>query len=247
MASDASPDQAKAAGEDASATDGADVESALSDLVKTALTSLPAVATAQGSLNPIAFTLGIAVIFLLSRAASYLTPFKLYFSFQSFLFSTDDQLKWTSLGIKLAIPALVGFCLFYLPFRWLSLSTTKHPFLALYLQYQADLTARCSAFFAALLMAWPFIIYWDLMAPPNLYDHRIAFYFIYLLYFISYSYFASLGVLIAKSVAGETLSKLEKLEISKAINVMEAVRKSAMGVLTSAFATYLSTYLAGAS
>jgi hypothetical protein len=67
------------------------------------------------------------------------------------------------------------------------------------------------------------------------------------LYFVSYAYFASLGVLLAKSFLGERLTKFQKLEIQKTMNVLDAVRTSAMGVLTSGVATYLSTSLASAS
>ena len=96
-------------------------------------------------------------------------------------------------------------------------------------------------------MAWPFIIYWDLMVPPNINQYKTAFLFIYFLYFVSYSYFASLGVLIAKWFAGEKLTSFQQLEITKTLTFMEGIRTSAMGVLTSAFATYLSTHLVGAS
>src|SRR6185437_4496132 len=163
-----------------SAGNGAESDGSVSDLVKEALEVSPQRSAVRASINPYAFTLGLGSIFLLTRVASYLTPFKLYFSFQSFLFATDDRLKWTSLGIKLAIPAVVAFCLFYLPFRWINLADDRgadRP-VARYLAFQAELSAKAAAFFGALLMAWPFIVYWDLMVPPNLNEHRIAFYFI---------------------------------------------------------------------
>ena len=151
--------------------------------------------------------------------------------------------------MKLAIPVIVGFLLFYFPYQWLLLNGHKnaaHPIVR-YLHLQADLSARFCAFFVALLMAWPFIIYWDLMVPPNINQYKTAFLFIYFLYFVSYSYFASLGVLIAKWFAGEKLTSFQQLEITKTLTFMEGIRTSAMGVLTSAFATYLSTHLVGAS
>lgn len=221
----------------------------VAELVKEALEVSPQTPAVRGSINPYAFTLGVAAVFLLTRAASYLTPFKLYFSFQSFLFASDDRLKWTSLGIKLAIPAVVGFCLFYLPFRWINLTDDRgaNRAAARYVAFQAELSAKAAAFFGALLMAWPFIVYWDLMVPPNLNQHRVAFYFIYLLYLISYAYFASFGILVAKWFSGQSLSAFQKFEIEKTVSLVEGVRTSAMGVLTSAFATYLSSNLATAS
>jgi hypothetical protein len=232
-----------------SAGNGAESDGSVSDLVKEALEVSPQRSAVRASINPYAFTLGLGSIFLLTRVASYLTPFKLYFSFQSFLFATDDRLKWTSLGIKLAIPAVVAFCLFYLPFRWINLADDRgadRP-VARYLAFQAELSAKAAAFFGALLMAWPFIVYWDLMVPPNLNEHRIAFYFIYLLYLISYAYFAAFGILVAKWFSGQSLNAFQKFEIEKTVGLIEGVRTSAMGVLTSAFATYLSTNLATAS
>ncbi len=81
-----------------------------------------------GSINPLAFLLGTFAIILLTRLASYLTPYKLYFSFSSFFFDdARSEVSWEALGVKLATPCVVGFLLFLVPLCVTSLSKRKPP------------------------------------------------------------------------------------------------------------------------
>jgi hypothetical protein len=199
------------------------------------------------SVNPYAFALGCIGVIVLTRITSYLTPYKLYFSFASFLFSDDNEARWTALTFKLAIPVIVGLLLFYLPYHWLRITDLKrnnaHPVVR-YLHSQAELTARFSCFFAALLLAWPFIAYWDLIAPPYLSEHRFGFFLIYFLYLVSYSYFGGVGISIGKWLVGEHLSEAQVRNVRGSTALVEAVRTSVLGVATSAIATFLASNLA---
>jgi hypothetical protein len=83
-----------------------------------------------------------------------------------------------ALAIKLLIPCLMGFALFYLPYRWMIWtrgSNVNYRRIYRYLAKEAHLTAIVVGFFAALLMAWPFIVYWDILQRPDLLSLRFPF------------------------------------------------------------------------
>ena len=73
----------------------------------------------------VGLVVGTALIVLLTKLSSYLTPFKMYFSFSSFLFDDMSNSSWLSLTIKLLIPLIVGYILFTLPFYWMLKGTTS--------------------------------------------------------------------------------------------------------------------------
>jgi hypothetical protein len=139
------------------------------------------------SVNPYAFALGTASIVILTKVASFLTPYKLYFTFSSFIYGESKIFRWESLTIKLAIPCVVGFCLYFLPFHWMRItsgSRISYRVLFRYLSRQSELSAKMSGFFSSLLMAWPFIVYWDIMMRPDKLDLKLPFWLFicYILY-----------------------------------------------------------------
>lgn len=196
-------------------------------------------------INPAGLALGIAGVVLLTRAASFLTPYKLYFSFSSFLLDRGAPLRWEALAIKLLIPCLVGFLLFYAPFKWFE-STRGRRFSfrkVRYLGAQVDATARASGFFAALLLAWPFIVYWDVLMHPQVQHLRLPFFLIYFLYALSFAYFAGLGVHLGRLALRNSLPTRDVESALTATRWAEALRTSLVGLVTSAIATYLATRL----
>lgn len=198
------------------------------------------------SINAPAFLVSVLATILLTKLASYLTPYKLYFSFSSFLFSTRSLFRWEALAIKLVIPAVVGFLAFYLPFQWMQMpadGTRSYWSIYRYLAQQSESTARAAGFFSALLLAWPFIIYWDILMDPTLQHLRFPFMCVYLLYFASYAYFAGLGIELARLVLRHRLPAAATRETSTRLAWVEAVRTSFMGVVTSAIATYFASRL----
>lgn len=201
------------------------------------------------SINPYAFASGVFGVVVLTKVASYLTPYKLYFSFSSFLYSYRSIFRWEALTLKLLIPCIVGFLLFYLPFQWMKLtkgSTISYRTIYRYLALQANLTARAVGFFSSLLLAWPFIVYWDVLMEPVLQHLQFPFLCVYFLYFISYSYFAGLGVNLAHLTLREQLPEPRTRDLGGRLAWLETVRTSFMGIVTSAIATYFASIL-GAS
>lgn len=203
-------------------------------------------APAGSSVNVYGLAVGIFAVVLLSKVASFLTPYKLYFSFSSFLFDERAIFKWEALAIKLLIPCLTGFCLFYLPYRWMVWtrgSSVNYRRIFRYLSKEAHLTAVTVGFFASLLMAWPFIVYWDVLQRPDLLSMRFPFLCIYLLYFVSYAYFAGFGVSLARFALRKKLPEMLVADSGDRVAWAEAVRTSLMGIVTSAIATYMASVL----
>jgi hypothetical protein len=201
------------------------------------------------SINVYAFACGVLGIVGLTKIASYLTPYKLYFSFSSFLYSDRSIFHGEALILKLTIPVLTGFLLFYLPFQWMVLtqgSRVNYHVLYRYLSRESELTARTVGFFASVLLAWPFIVYWDVLMQPDMQGLRFAFMFVYFLYFVSFSYFAGLGVSLARLALRERLPRAASLGVVGKLAWVDAVRTSLMGILTSAIATYLAATLGAA-
>jgi len=198
------------------------------------------------SINPYGFAFGVAGIVLLTKAASFLTPYKLYFTFSSFLYGDTNVFRWESLVIKLVIPVLIGFLLYYLPFHWMRItrgSNVSHRTLYRYLSRQSQLTAKMTGFFGALLMAWPIIVYWDIVVSPDRIGLKLPFLFAYILYFIGYAYFADLGVVLAKLLLQASLPKAATVGISGRVSRLESIRTSLMGIITSGIATYFASRL----
>jgi hypothetical protein len=201
------------------------------------------------SVNPYAFGGGVFGIILLTKAASYLTPYKLYFSFSSFLYSHRSVFRWEALILKLMVPVAVGFLLFYLPFQWMKLtkgSSVNYRAIYRYLMLQADLTAQGVGFFSALLLAWPFIVYWDVLMHPSLQSMEFPFLCVYFLYFISFAYFAGLGANLGRLAVHRELPAAATRQLPGKLSWVEAVRTSFMGIITSAIATYLASALGAA-
>jgi hypothetical protein len=205
-------------------------------------------AATRASVNLAGFVGGVFATVFLTKAASYLTPYKLYFSFSSFLYGTRSIFRWEALTIKLLIPVIVGFLLFVGPFYWM-LATQGSAFSVRtfyrYLAQQSDLTARSVGFFAALLMAWPFIVYWDILMEPTMIGFRFPFLCVYLLYFVSYAYFAGLGVSLGRLVVRDRLPKQATENLGGRLAWLEAVRTSFIGIVTSGIATYFASRLGG--
>jgi hypothetical protein len=73
--------------------------------------------------------------------------------------------------------------------RWTRGSTISYRTIYRYLALQANLTARAVGFFSSLLLAWPFIVYWDVLMQPVLQHLQFQFLCVYFLYFILYPTF----------------------------------------------------------
>jgi hypothetical protein len=207
---------------------------------------MPKATYSASRLNLWAFALGVSSIIVANKLVSYLTPFKLYFTFSWFLYGEKAAHKWEALTIKLLIPTLVGFLLFYVPYfflrrigapeRWL-MSTYR------YLRRDALVTAQAAGFFAAFVLAWPLIAYWDLLMAPELQDKKAVFFLVYPLYFAAYYYFAGLGVALATLTTRNQLPEHIFERERTRLGWIEATQHTFMGIATSALATYLASSL----
>jgi hypothetical protein len=191
------------------------------------------------SINAEGLVIGIVLIVLLTKLSSYLTPFKMYFSFSSFLFDDMSSSSWLSLTIKLLIPLVVGYILFAVPFYWMLKGTTSRRSLRAYYRYigrQSDYTAVTAGVGAAVLQTWPVIEYWDVLVQPEYYRFHLSFIFIYFLYFLSYGYFSLLGVYLGKIQYRRYLPVNDAGEAIAGVQWMDAVRAGLIASASTAIA-----------
>jgi len=92
-------------------------------------------------------------------------------------------------------------------------------------------------------MAWPFIVYWDILQRPDLLSLRFPFLCVYLLYFVSYAYFAGFGVSLARFLLRKKLPASLVADAGDRVAWAEAIRTSLIGIVTSGIATYLAASL----
>jgi hypothetical protein len=153
------------------------------------------------------------------------------------------------LFVKLLIPTLTGFVVYYAPAKWVGRkkSAVHTPQVRSYLSGEVERTAAAAGFFAALLLAWPVISFWDLISVQELREKRVAFYFVYLVYFVSFAYFAVLGVRIAKLASLEITRDLTPESFQRLyIAWTKTIKPLMMGVATSVIATLFTRVLGAA-
>jgi hypothetical protein len=198
------------------------------------------------SINWEGLVIGIALIVLLTKLSSYLTPFKMYFSFSSFLFDDMSNSAWLSLTIKLLIPLVVGYVLFTLPFYWMLKGTTSRRSLLAYYRYigrQSEYTAVAAGVSAAVLQTWPMIEYWDVLVQPEYYRFRLSFLLIYFLYFVSYGYFALLGVYLGTIQYRRYLPAGEAGRAIAGVQWIDAVRAALIASASTGIAAFYGHFL----
>lgn len=81
---------------------------------------------------------------------------------------------------------------------------------------------------------------------PVLQHLQFPFLCVYFLYFISFSYFAGLGVHLARLTVREQLPQPTTRDLGARLAWLEAVQTSFMGIVTSAIATYFASILGAA-
>lgn len=195
------------------------------------------------SANIPAFIFVVGWTIALTKLTSYLAPFDLYFTFSSFVFGVG-HVRPEALAIKLLIPISAGFLAFYLPARFPSLFARSGKALRrlwLYLSFEAARSAYAAAFFAAIVLAWPVISYWDLLAVPEVRAYRVSFLFIYGLYGLAFGYFASSGVALAKLMLRGRISTHLSTGTEDVTPAFELMKGGLLGASTSALATFFAS------
>lgn len=143
----------------------------------------------------------VSAVFLIlaaGRLISLIVPSEFYFTFQSLFSDRPSQnLILATLG-KMVAPLLSGFaCGWFVCRRVFRL----HGHRGLGASFRRRLkglwspTIFLGGFFAAFISAWPIMIYWNLMANPEVGHLKAVFFLLYLLYMLAYGYMALLGFL----------------------------------------------------
>jgi hypothetical protein len=175
-------------------------------------------------------------VLVVSRLLSLAIPSEYYFTFQS-LFSDrpSQKLALAVLG-KMFAPALVGFTA-----GWLRDVATRqadgvnrHASLARRLRQRWSPSVFLGAFSAAFISAWPMIVYWDLLANPEVAHLKVVFFALYLVYMFAFGYVALLGLLAAVFVREQLRSDPQS---PRAVSVAELTRVGALWLLHSGIAS----------
>lgn len=183
------------------------------------------------------FMLSVAMILTLSRAASLLLPVDFYFTFESLFSDRTPRQLLIALIMKMGAPLLVGAIYGLYLYRKAVRSERSHrPFsrTARRLRMQWMPTLFMAGFSAALLSAWPMIVYWDIMANPLVAHLKMAFYLLYLVYMIAFGYVSVFGLLGAIYLR-EQFDGLP--EGRKAVTAGELSRVGALWLLSSGLAS----------
>ncbi|MCR0982234.1 hypothetical protein [Roseomonas populi] len=186
------------------------------------------------------FTLGaLALVVLIARLASLILPPDLYFTFESFLFEKTAELRYYALALKLAAPVAAGFLVVALPV-WLAGDggpVRRRQLRALH----PSLFVAGSA--AAFLMAWPFILYWDVFAAPAVREQKPAFLMAYLFYFAAFGYFCLLGGNLAQLLLRRRMPASMVAFAERNVTWADSLRLAVLGSFTTIVATAIADLL----
>jgi hypothetical protein len=161
-------------------------------------------------------------VLVLARLLSLAIPSEYYFSFQSLFSDRPSQKIVLAVLGKMLAPFVVG-----LVAGWMLDTTSRlpgrvsrHATLARRLRQRWSPSIFIGAFSAAFISAWPMIVYWDLLANPEVANLKALFFVLYLVYMLAYGYVALLGLLAAiflreHMAAGEDRKTVSVGELSR--------------------------------
>ncbi len=178
----------------------------------------------------LAATFGIMVI---GRLISIGVPLEYYFTFQSIFSERKPSALVISALVRMLGPLLFCFAIgFFLFGRANAAASHKRSFAAfrrrLRLRWQP--TIFLAGFLAAFLGAWPQVIYWDLLANPQVADLKAVFFVLYVVYMVAFGFVALLGFLCGVFV-GESLGGTEPAD--KLVSTAEISRVGLLWLLNS--------------
>ena len=136
-------------------------------------------------------------ILVISRLLSLTLPTEFYFTFQSLFSDRSPHNHIVALLSKMLAPAACGFVAgWFLYVRSCKNQRTAVSF-GRRLRLQWSPTMFISGFSAALLSAWPMIVYWDLLTNPEVAQLKPAFFGLYMIYMFAFGYVCLFGLLAA--------------------------------------------------
>lgn len=159
------------------------------------------------SLHPALLVIALFGNLIAMRMGSYFLPDRLYFSFSAFLFDSRDLEKTTAVGFKLLVPYAVSALLMLAALAWARTRAGATAGAASeQLRREGPATLAFAACFAAILMAWPYILLWDLLIAPELSTRRIPFLLAYMFYFAATALVALAGANTALALSDRGLT-----------------------------------------
>lgn len=188
-------------------------------------------------LDAILFMAVLFGILVASRIISLIVPLEYYFTFQSLFTDRSPQNLALALFGKMIAPVVTGFAcgLFvYVRARLATSSAKTFVGFARRLRSQWSPTVFLGAFLAAFISAWPMIVYWDLLANPEVAHLKATFLLLYVLYMMSYGYVTLLGFLGAIFIR-EKMSATNNSAVL--VSVAELTRVGGLWLLTSGVAS----------
>ncbi len=161
-------------------------------------------------INPLAFSIATALIICLVKLSSFLAPFNLYFNFSTLFVGTGSSFPVRALVLKFLIPLISGFLLYYIPFRFIPMlnKLANADGINKYLNHDVVVTCKAAGLFSSLLLAWPMIIHWDILAAYEVRKYQSVFLLIYFFYFIAYAQLAGAGAKLAARYSSKNNSSI---------------------------------------
>lgn len=153
------------------------------------------------SINPRLFVFSLIAFLVATRLYALVTPSGLYFTFSAFIFNNRDLDKAIALILKLLVPFLVGALLVWALYRAdrVQAGLNRDRTIRAMVMDQATASISMAGAMTALLMAWPYILLWDILIDPTLAQYRFVYTFAYFLYIFAYGLFALSGAETARA------------------------------------------------
>lgn len=190
------------------------------------------------TLDAVLYVSSTFAVLVIARALSLAIPSEFYFTFQALFSDRPPQDLVLALFGKMLAPAIVGFACGWLLHRSARQSGWRNRTarMARRLRQLWASSVFLGAFTAAFLSAWPMIVYWDLLANPEVAHLKAVFFVLYLLYMFAFGYVALLGLLGAVFVC-EHLESDADSEAQKMVSAAELSRVGALWLVNSGIAS----------
>lgn len=196
------------------------------------------------SINPSLLVISILINLTAMRLGSFFLPDRMYFSFSSFLFETRDLNRPAAIIAKLLVPFFVAFCITLLLIYLRKLQQASFgpdKWAEIVLKDQVVITLSFATFFSVFLMAWPYILLWDMLISSELVIHRMTFLVAYIAYFFAASLFAAAGTNTAISIM---TPRTDRSPITLKTLTTSSIGKPIFNALNGSFSAAISTLVA---
>lgn len=185
------------------------------------------------AIHPIICFAQIAMVVAATKVLAEILPTELYFSFRALLFDADARLAPFAVLIKVGTPVLTAFVVVMVSLGLDRLLKSRRliPRPAVVV-----LTVQVAGLAAAVLLSWPMIVHWDILAGASVQDRREAFFIVYGLYAVTYFY--------ASGIGAKLVYQFVKLNPSDALMKSEKwTHDTVLTVVTATAATSVQTWL----